>query len=49
MHAKNNEIKIPEVLQFKSKFAVMVITDAVNQFKNVAVLPARPLIFGGSI
>jgi len=27
----------------------MVITDAVNQFKKVAALPARPLIFGGSI
>jgi len=27
----------------------MVISDAVNQFRNVAVLPARPLIFGGSI
>jgi len=27
----------------------MVIREAVNQFKNVAALPASPLIFGGSI
>lgn len=37
------------MLQFKSKFAVIVITNDVNQLASVATLPARLLILTGSI
>jgi hypothetical protein len=40
---------IPPLFQLKSKFAVIVTTKDVSQFANVAMLPARPLIFTGSI
>lgn len=40
---------IPPLLQVKSSGAVIVIIDAANQLKSVATLPARLLIFTGSI
>ena len=50
MHMHTHTQKcIPPLLQVKSKFAVIVITQDVSQFANVAMLPARPLMFTGSI
>ncbi len=48
---RNNQTHrcIPPLFQFNSKFAVIVITQDVIQFANVAMLPARPLMFTGSI
>lgn len=43
------ERKLPPLLQLRSKFAVIVITHDTSQFANVAMLPARPLIFTGRI
>lgn len=37
------------MLQLKSKFAVMVTSQATNQLLSVATLPARPLILTGRI
>lgn len=39
----------PPLLQFKSKLAVIVIPHEISQFPIVAMLPARPFIFTGSI
>lgn len=41
--------KRPPLLHSKSKFAVMVTTQAVNQLASVATLPASPLILIGRI
>lgn len=46
MHERESE---PPLLQVKSRGAVIVIMDAVSQLANVATLPARLLIFTGSI
>lgn len=46
---KEREREKPARLQLKSKFAVIVTTQDVSQLAKVAMLPARPLIFTGSI
>lgn len=42
-------VKVPPLLQVKSKFAVMVTTKEKNQLERVATLPARPFILIGRI
>jgi hypothetical protein len=48
MEEKNYKHK-PPLLQVKSKFAVIVMIHATSQLAMVAILPARPFIFTGSI
>ena len=43
------EREAPPLLQLRSRFAVIVIPHDTSQFANVAMLPASPLIFTGSI
>ena len=46
---REREREVPPLLQFKSKFAVMVTTKEISQLESVATLPARPLILSGRI